>query len=233
MRGKWRLVYADLFCGPGVSIERKSRQEYLGSPLLASARSEFEALFFNDIDRPSIEALRKRLPTSAHAKALLENQDCNSIAAQAREFLYPVNVREQTLGLGVIDPTAYQIDLTTLAELTRNVKMDLIITYMTDHLRRFANTPVFRRPVGRFLGDPNWWQQIVGQDEPTTYYRLLQMYHQQLRQIGYKHFSEPVAIRNSNRKVLYHIVFASRHPLGADFAKKISQRNVSGQRRLF
>lgn len=233
MRDKWRLVYADLFSGPGLAIDRSTHHSHLGSPLLAASRDEFQALFLNDIDPIAVNALKQRVPPHIDHKLRITNEDCNSVIAQARDFLFPSTLRQNTLGLAVIDPTAYQINLSTLEELTRDVRMDLIITYMTDHFRRFASTPEFRQPIGRFLGDPDWWKSTVGQDDTTTYHRLLSLYHRQLQQIGYSHFAEPVVIRNSNRRVLYHIVFASRHRLGFEFAKKISQRNVTGQRRLF
>ncbi len=122
-----------------------------------------------------------------------------------------------------------------LDELTRGVNLDLIVTFMTGYVRRFLKGPQFDGALDRFLGTSDWRSFRTGlehgQNSPT-YRQLLDLYKDQLRKLGYLHVEDHVQIRNSRDRGVYHLVFASRHPRGADFFRKISRKQASGQLRL-
>ena len=61
---------------------------------------------------------------------------------------------------------------------------------------------------------------------------LLELYRRQLAGIGYEHFDYDTRILNTKRSRIYHLIFVSKHELGADFFRKISAKEYSGQRRM-
>ncbi len=72
MRGQqWRnRIYIDLFAGPGKCRDRKTKDYFLGSPLLAlTTEYPFTDYFFVDLNGESLEALMiERLGTRGLAK---------------------------------------------------------------------------------------------------------------------------------------------------------------------
>ncbi len=61
MKDKWHeLVYVDLLAGPGRCVIEETGKDIPGSPLLATARTEFGRLFLNDIDPIATVALARR-----------------------------------------------------------------------------------------------------------------------------------------------------------------------------
>jgi three-Cys-motif partner protein len=115
--------------------------------------------------------------------------------------------------------------------MTRNKRIDLIITVMTDHLRRFIEHPNLEEKLDGFFGTTEWRRlsetRAVGRR--ITYRDLLDQYEASLKRIGYKHVDDHVRIVNSRERPLYHLVFASKHPKGAEFFRKISQHRFDGQ----
>ncbi len=235
MKDRWpRRVYIDLFSGPGMCVLEGTRQEIPGSPLVAlSARYPFTAAYLNDMDLVAAEALRARLSSKSDADITIANLDCNVAAREAGQAL---SLDEpDTLGLAVVDPTAFQISLDSLSAMTQGRRIDLIITLMTGHLRRFIAEPAFEAALDPFFGSATWRSLVDLRASGTriTYRRLLDFYENQLRSIGYLHVDDDVRILNTRDQTLYHLVFATKSDRGADFFKKISQRRFSGQRRMF
>jgi three-Cys-motif partner protein len=232
MKNLWlRRVYIDLFSGPGVCRIAKTDTEIPGSPLLALQTKEpFTHAFLNDKDERAIEALRARTNESA-IEVQLMNLDCNDAArviADSGELDSP-----RTLGLAVIDPTAFQIRLDALEYMTQGRRIDLIVTLMTSHLRRFIGEPGFERSLDGFFGSTGWRDiaEVRAAGGKVTYRKLLDFYAERLKSIGYKVVDDDVNILNS-RQTIYHLVFATKDDRGADFFKKISRRRFTGQGKL-
>ncbi|MDE2639306.1 MAG: three-Cys-motif partner protein TcmP [Chloroflexota bacterium] len=233
MKRKWaNLVYADLFAGPGINIDADSGQESLGSALLA-VKAPFTKVFLSDADRDVVEALRARTADQDRERVRVECLDCNEAPARAREFLFPPGLGSGTLGLALLDPFAYQISFDSVRRLSADVPLDLIITFMTNFARRFLYEPGFGpgSDFERFMGTAEY---RVWRDEPqqSVTRSLLDLYERQLRGIGYPHVDDDSRILNTKNSTMYHLVFASKDPRGADFFKKISQVEPTGQRRL-
>lgn len=232
MRNRWSLVYCDLLSGPGLCIDRRSRQETPGSPLLALNRTEFRRLFLNDADPEVAAALSTRADSAGRLGVSVQALDCNDAVDPARRFLFPRGQSGGTLGLAVIDPTAFQMTFDGLRRLTDGVRMDLLIVFMSGFIHRFVREPEYEQVMDRFFGVPDW-RELRRPGHRVQYRQLLDLYEQQLRGIGYSHIDDRVTVRNTNGSIIYHLLYASRHPLGAEFFGRISQRGPEGQRRLF
>lgn len=239
MRQKWFTVYVDLFAGPGKSKVRNTGEVIKGSPLVALGLAHtFSKCIFVEADSGALAALEKRIAahrdkTEIHPKGI----DCNT-APQEITSLIPSN----SLTLAFSDPVGCDIHFSTIQALADTGRVDLFMTFpMGMDLRRNVNTAA-RSPddiltkYDHFFGSIAWrqtylsalssggWNFAVG--------KTLEFYKNQLKKLGYKQVgaSGEILIRGTPTEVpLYYLLFASKHPRGTDFWKKISAKSPSGQ----
>lgn len=236
MKNKWDdLVYADLLCGPGL-CKGEDGVETQGSPLLALSHQQLARFFFNDADEGAVAALHARIARGGSAGGRpveTTSTDCNEVSAVARDFLFPLGTRRSVLGLAFIDNQGFEMSLEALDELTRDVNMDLLITFMTSFPKRFIGQAGFGpdSSFARFIGVDAYQKYVRDRSEIQTH-ELLEAYREKLGSLGYQYIDDRIAIANTKRSTIYHLVFASRHPLGKEFFIKISQRSSSGQARM-
>jgi three-Cys-motif partner protein len=237
MKGKWpRRVYIDLFAGPGRSRVRGTGQEFDGSPVRAlRARDPFTLLYLNDADPRATASLYELVPVERRPSVTLANLDCNDAAKAAGNQFFGGPDQRRTLGLAVIDPTAFQISFDAIRQMTMGRRIDLIITFMTGYIRRFIEQPSYASRLDSFFGSQEWRQLVEARasGQRLTFGALLDFYEDRLRSIGYIHVDNHVRILNSKARPIYHLVFASKDPKGHEFFKKISRRGFRGQQRLF
>ena len=231
MRQKWnRLVYIDLFAGPGVCRVRKTGEEVPGSPLLAlQAKYRFTDCFFNDYNADFIEALKQRTAPYGGSNLAFLNKDCNEAARAVAEA-----IPENSLCLTFVDSYNWQITFDSLAALTRDRRMDLLITFHCGHMKRVAHSPP--PALHDFFGDSTWhdkYQQSIRAGKRQGTRILLDCYTSRLREIGYRHIDDNVGVRNEHRTRLYHLILATKHQRGRDFWDKVSGRSIDGQAKLF
>lgn len=236
MKGKWDdLVYADMLCGPGL-CKGEDGVETPGSPLLALDRESLARFYFNDADERAIAALRARIARDGRAEQRaieIAATDCNEVAGMARQFLFPRNSNRSVLGLAFIDNQAFEMSFEALEELTRGVNLDLLITFMTSFPKRFIGRPGFgpESKFAKFIG-VDAYQKYVSDRPGIQTHELLEAYREKLGSLGYLCIDDRISVENTKRSTIYHLVFASRHPLGKEFFVKISQRTSSGQSRM-
>jgi three-Cys-motif partner protein len=235
MKDKWSLVYADLLAGPGRCIDESTDLEFPGSPLLALQRPEFRRLYFNDADPDVAAALHERAAGYSGERVRVDSRDCNDAVEVAREFLFPGGMIGGTLGLAVIDPTAFQMRFDALARFVAEARFDLIVVFMSGYLKRFITAPEYAPRMDAFFGTGDWrgLVDLRRAGERVTFRQLLDLYERRLRTLGYLHVDDSARMLNTRRSTIYHLVFASRNPKGAEFFGKINQRSREGQGRLF
>ena len=232
MKNHWPMrAYVDLFAGPGLCKDRTTGIEFEGSPLIAlNCETPFTHLFFNDINRDSVDALAKR-QNRLHPRANVEylNLDCNQAARQLAQ-----QVPRGALTLTFIDPWNYELQFESLAYLGRRPGTDLIVTFHTGAIKRNAHQEI--AAVEAFLDDRTWrtsyYESQANVSIPPTRV-LIDTYRSGLRsKLGYTHFGNPMVIRNSNGAPMFYLLFASKHHRGLDFWEKSSARLRSGQRSM-
>jgi len=246
MRSKWQVRhYVDLFAGPGKCLVRGGRGVFLGSPLLAlTTRYPFTHYIFADMDQRNTEALQKRCaasPLSTRVTILTgdSNKLVDGVVAQ-------INQAGPSLNLAFLDPEGIgDLEWATVAKLASVRRMDLIINYPKLALSR--NMPAaFKRdepsPIDDFFGGREWRdvyrEHVEERGRRGLWRRLLNLYKEKLQMLDYKVRGEEdtgdeILVRSTEKQLpLYYLVFASKDPLGEDFWQKITQRDVTGQKRL-
>jgi three-Cys-motif partner protein len=231
--GKWegKLSYVDLFSGPGRSVIRDTREDVEGSPIL-SLRYHFARYVFVDVPEV-LSSLKKRL--SGHPKfpriSFVEG-DCNVVIDAVR-----AESPADHLTLAFIDPTGLQIQFRTIRRLVHNRKMDLLMTIQFGMGIRM-NLPLYVKAEGTtltaFMGNAGWRDDIdAGGSASRVARRILNRYLRELRAIEYRTVRDrEIDIRNDQNLLLYFMVLASRHPLGAKFWREATKIEWTGQRFL-
>ena len=240
-RRPWEgLGYIDLFAGPGRCKIRGTDKEIDGSPLLAlAARDPFDFFVFADTSSDSIRALKQRFRNRrAHVDPLTYEANCNTAIGRIAEEL-----PRGYLYLGFLDPTNLDIYFSTIRTLAANRPVDLILSFMDRlDLNRNIEKTYYRSSdskADRFFGEGSNWREkfslIANWDGEHITKLSLEVYRDQLRKIGYKHFGQPVRIlgkAGASQTPFYLLFFASKHPRGAEFWDKISKKDRQGQRSL-
>lgn len=233
MKNLWATrVYVDLFAGPGLCLDRETRQEFDGSPLCAlKCRTPFTHMFLNDREDRFIDALKERQGhISPAANVTYSSFDCNAAARHIAPML-----PKTALVLVFVDPWTYEITFDALACLAQHQYTDLIVTFHGGAIKRNAHHHL--AAVDRFLGDPSWrdryWSAKGDLSAPPTVV-LLETFQSQLKaRLGYDNFGDPEVIKNVQQTPMFHLLFASRHSRGLDFWQKASATMRSGQRTMF
>ena len=229
MKNKWPTrTYIDLFAGPGICIVEETGEEIPGSPLIAlRCKLPFTHYFFNDLNADLIESLESRAAYCKFANVECFSKDCNSVVDDLLQKL-PTN----SLDFCFIDPLNWGISFNSIRKLTENRRMDLAITFHIGAMKRVAHNPP--QDLIDFFPDPNWQQDYkMARARGKSVGRvLLDAYEKGLSSIGYREMRDYILEKNERNVPLYHLIFASKHPRGADFWDKIAGRSEAGQLRM-
>jgi three-Cys-motif partner protein len=249
-----RRNYIDLFAGPGKCVIDETGEIHLGSPLLAlTTEHPFTDYFFVDLNSQNIQTLKQRCDSSSiSARIHYSVGDSNLRISDIVDYINGIDHQFikgqwQSLNLAFLDPEGLELEWNTVATLASVGKMDLIIHYSQNGLTRNLEQCYQAQEetvIDRFFGDMDWrkiyepWRHKGNRF--GLHRELIDYYKSKLQALGYVEVlrddetgAEPL-IRNSKRKApLYRLLFASKHPLGHNFWKSVTRRNVHGQKRLF
>lgn len=237
MSKKWagKLYYVDLFAGSGSCQIRETKEEIDGSPLVALLGFDFAKYFFFEENSACHQALNERVKVRAPQKyesVKIIPGDCNSTIDEMKP---PTN----GLGLAFIDPTGIsQLSFDTVRKLASGRQIDLIINFpegMGIRMNLHQYTQKEKTALNRFMGSARWQHRY--QKSLTTFDQacreIAQEYLENLRSLGYLAVdSDWIPVRTNQNVLLYYLLFASKHPRGNDFWRKIKRINPHGQREL-
>ncbi len=231
---KWKgnLAYVDLFAGPGRNIVRDTGEEVEGSPLLA-LKYPFAKYVF--VDLPDVlNTLEVRIGAHPKKAAIsMISGDCNTVIEQILGAV-PANC----LTLAFIDPPGIQIKFATLRRLVHGRKVDLLMTIQFGmgirlNIRQYSRAD--RDSLSDFIGGGDWKEDYrEGGAISQVGRRILDRYLGQLRTLSYRTVRDREIYVHSDQRnlLLYLILLASRHPLGEEFWRKVTDVSASGQRLL-
>jgi three-Cys-motif partner protein len=240
--GTWReLVYIDLLAGPGRGIDRDSHVEFDGSPLRAlKVEPAFDRLFFVDLDRRNIDALRRRVPAADLTRVDLRVGDCNAEASQI-----VAQLSRQALGLAFIDPQGFEATFRLFRALARR-RLDVLFFFpsgigIARNLHRFARQA--RSPMDELWGGREWRElppaklavgsRLSPEDALTLDRPWVLGFRSKMAGIGFRCQDEADPCFTNERHVpMYHLLFFSQDPAGLTIWRGIKKIEPSGQRAL-
>lgn len=239
MRNHWtERYYIDLFAGPGKNTV--GEQILLGSPLLAlTADYPATHFWFNELDSSSKEALEQRVNASSlHRQVSISQGNANQVVHQICKEIKNRDQRTLSLNMAFLDPAGHtELNWTTVEELARVTKMDLIINFPTQGIIRNVNE--HPQTVDQFFGTTEWRKVFKPEANPASIRRaLIDFYLERLKDFGYIVEIDPnlggddIAVNNSKNAQVYSMIFASKHSLGAKFwraaAKSVKPPKLPG-----
>jgi len=221
-------AFIDLFAGPGKKRIGTTGEIVSGSPLTALEHGDapFTKVIACDIEAENVAALRAR--TASSGRCVVIEGDCN---LQIDEVLNAIP--KNGLNMALIDPFGLkQLKFSTVSALGALQRMDLILHFPTGDIKR--NLIQAPERTGMWLDDAlgtTEWRRR--QRDATDVNALVEVLVEQLRGLKYTgaRFHAP-AIKNTTKVPLYHLVFASKNPLGDKIWASIIRTEPSGQSSL-
>jgi three-Cys-motif partner protein len=240
MKNLWpQRAFVDLMAGPGRCVLEERDDEFDGSPLLAlKSEPQFTSVVLIEAAPKLLQALRTRTATYGSRVSVLSG-DCNDPAtADAIHRAVP----GVALTLAFADMLGLEVEFGTLRRLTKGRKVDLAITFQVSDLVRNVPQILQGRADGdrldRFFGTERWRHVVADAEQGrlTTMAigdALTSFYIERLGTLGYEHV-EPLhkLMKNKQNAPLYRLILAGRHERAAEFFRKISRIEYSGQRGL-
>lgn len=224
MKNKWDgLTHVELHAGPGLCVVEETRDEILGSPLLAlGTRTAFDRVICVEADPVAFEALQHRVARHPRAgTATLILGDCNDVIEDVLAAIPP-----RHLALAFIDPEGVKgFEFATVERLAER-NTDFIVLFpqnmaINRNREKWWASPQ-ETPLDKLLG-PNWREHR----EPEV-----RQFMERLAGLGYRVEGSGINFSNSMGLRLYYLLFASRSPVGIDFWKKITETAPGAQMRL-
>jgi len=223
MKFKWKSrVYLELFSGPGRCLIRNTGKEEPGSPLKVIGH-EFTKFIFTEMSVPAAEALDKRLGPFKNAS--LAEVWCGDCAEAIRHLRIPSG----SLTFAFIDPTGighapFSL-IETLHEMTR---CDLLINIQHGmgikmNIHQYTPEGSEESALTKFLGNDDW-KSLSRHNAREFFLGVLDLYKRQLDRLGFSFIGREVLISNQQGTGLYLLLYASKHPRGAEFWETTRRR---------
>ena len=215
--------YVDLFAGPGKCRVRDSGEIVGGSPSIAAshALSPFTKIVLGEMDEDNRTALSARFQSDPRVVLVAgdSNENIDKIVAQAPP---------RGLNLAFIDPfSATDLVFESLRRLASVERMDMIINFPIGEMRRNWKHP---ERIDRAVGSDDASLRVAS---PRDVIKTLAQLQSNLARLGYTELPRrTVPVENDNGVTLYHLTYASKHPLGDKIWASITSRDPNGQRRL-
>jgi len=234
------LAYVDCFSGPwnvqseefkdssfSIALEqlRKARrvhQERTGRTLrlrcffLESNRAAFGNLkrFTEKITDVYIEAHNKKLENAIQ----LILQFVERGGSQSFPFVF-------------IDPTGWSgFEMSTIAPLLKINPGEVLINFMTSHIRRFIDYPevVNQQSFVRFFGSGHFREKIKGLAYQEREDAAVEEYIRNVKEIGkYTHVSSAIVLHPQIDRTAFHLIYATRNLAGVEAFKDAEKRAMA------
>jgi three-Cys-motif partner protein len=226
-------VYIDAFAGAGVHRSRATKEFIPGSPLNAlNVSPTFSEYHFIDINQARVEALQQ--VAQQRANVFVHEGDCNQVLL--RDVFPKVLYKDFRRGLCLLDPYGLHLDWQVIytAGQMKSVEIFLNFPIMDMNMNvlkhnQEAVPPEQAERMTRFWGDESWKSaaysttgNLYGYEEKTDNEAITEAFRERLLSIaGFKHVSQPLAMRNSRDAVVYYLFFASPKPVAERIVKDI------------
>ena len=227
MKYSWpERYYLELFSGPGRCLIRDTKQEDFGSPLKVIDH-DFTKYIFIERSVPAAQALAQRL-SAFPARAPKVDLLCGDCA----EAVKKLNIASNALTLAFIDPTGIaHAPFSLIEDLQRYSKTDLLINIQHGmgikmNMHQYTQDSTNDSALTKFLGYDGW-KSIPKNNAKDFFLRVLDLYKERLRGLGYTTGGRDVLITTGKNLSLYLLLFASKHPKGDEFWGK-SRKAVEG-----
>ena len=230
MRKKYqRMIYVDLYSGPGLSGISKSSGLRAGSPFIALDRpTKFDRYIFCEKNPTDMEVLKTRIIANfPDQNPIYILGDCNEKIDDLENALGRAmdGSQDSTLSFCFVDPYALDVRYETLKGLaTKCPKMDFMVNIMLGldvrlNWRTYLEVQSFR--IADFLGDPDWRGRLGTGVDPASLSRFVgKRFASKMSALGYipsNPANDFLPFENSKSRIIYYIAFFSKAKIAFKF----------------
>ena len=214
--------YIDAMAGCGECVMVRTGAPTPGSARRAlSARPPFTGIHLVEMDPRSATHLQESM--RPYKQVSVYQGDCNVVVPS--QVLPKISRSAPTLAF--IDPTGAQLTWELLKVLaghrrgTKGEKIELLILFAFDmFINRWMRNPAVFGVLDAFFGTTEWRDQLAasqsaGEGIDARRERFLRFYVDRLRSELKYQYVDPYGPLKKGRRVLYHMVFATDHPVAA------------------
>ena len=220
-----RVLYIDLFCGPGLygdgspSTPLLVLNKIITKPELHSA----VVTYFNDADKANVEKLRSAVKTlpgldSLTFAPMFGNADVtqNTPAEFATLNLVPAFL--------FFDPFGYKaLSAKMIESILKNAGSECIFFFNYNRINAAIHNQLVRPIVDAIFGKTRvaeLQKTLPGLDSAGIEMRIMAALHASLKEIGGT-YMVPFGFRDRSGRLTHHLVFVGKHALGRDIATDI------------
>ena len=228
-----KLLYVDGFAGPGVYRNHPEGSPTAAIRIALEAVQELGARFiakeircaFIESNTDRCEHLGKTIQefeTGHRVKITLKCCEFASGIEELRAEIPQPFCGEAPLFVFADPFGATQVPFSSLANCMQSDTAELLINLDADGIGRIfaAGNPKRDEQLTDLFGTTEWQQKLTARDPKKLSVQILDLYKEQLRKLPGVDFVWSFAMRGRNDSINYHLVFATKHPLGMQKMKE-------------
>lgn len=175
------------------------------------------------------DLLRSEIPEERLKKVVFKKGDSNIILKDIAKSSTPFCGY-----LIFLDPEGAELEWSTLEQLSKINKADILILYAYD-MSLVRLTADYKERLNKFYGSNEWHsiyddKKLMPSEKAT---RLLKYYTDNLKKIGFKYVvPKPICTRLRAGKRLYHLILATKNNIGEKIMKNIFDKELDGQLKM-
>lgn len=127
-----------------------------------------------------------------------------------------------------IDPTGWTgFDMATIAPLLRLKPCEVLINFMTGHIRRFVDSPQqqTQQSFVRLFGSPDFKTRLIGLTKRDREDATVQEYSRNVKQTGsFTHTSSAIVLHPEKDRTHFHLIYATRNAKGVEVFKEAEKK---------
>jgi three-Cys-motif partner protein len=227
------ITYVDGFAGPWNvrSPELSDSSFAIALEELRRARATHRArgrdiklrCFFLEQNREAYTQLKAFTDKATDAEIRALNNSFEDSVGSILEF---VRFGGQTFPFVFIDPTGWTgFRLKTISPLLKLDPGEVLLNFMTSHIRRFLTEEHSQQSFVDLFGSPKFKERIEGLSGSDLDDALVNEYMAALRREGKFQYVLPAIILHPEiNRTHFHLIYATRHPKGVEVFKDIEKR---------
>ena len=127
-----------------------------------------------------------------------------------------------------VDPTGWTgFDMATIAPLLRLKPGEVLINFMTGHIRRFIDSPQqqTQQSFVRLFGSPDFKTRLIGLTKRDREDATVQEYSWNVKQTGsFTHTSSAIVLHPEKDRTHFHLIYATRNAKGVEVFKEAEKK---------
>ena len=127
-----------------------------------------------------------------------------------------------------VDPTGWTgFDMATIAPLLQLKPGEVLINFMTGHIRRFVDSPQqqTQQSFVRLFGSPEFKTRLIGLTKRDREDATVQEYSRNVKQTGsFTHTSSAIVLHPEKDRTHFHLIYATRNAKGVEVFKEAEKK---------